>query len=859
MNESFGFFRRVNLRHLVERRLRSLLTTAGVAAGVALVFSISVINGALVDTVRSSMRIVAGEAELEVAATDLTGLPERFVDRVAAADGVERAVPVTRVVSRTGGESGHSKTLWLGVTAEFPTLFPSDAGSPAGITVDQGRALLAGGALVTQQLADEIGARRGDAVEVQTPNGARSISVAGVLSGSALQAVNGGDFAVMTLPAAQELFDKGGRVDSIYVVTEPAAPLEDVKSALERELEGAGTVAPPGERAAVFERSFGTLQLLTSMAGVVALFVALFVVFNTMSMSVAERRRDISLALSLGMTRKRIFASFLIEAGVIGAVASVIGIAAGFALAATLVTDAVDGYRFMLPETTSAPLHLSASTVSFTLIAGILVSVLGSWVPVRRVLSVAPIEFLKPRTPFYSATSRGRSRAARIALLVAGGLTVSGIVAYSRTAASWLAGATLITLMTSVTLALIWVVPVAIRIVRKVLQTLFGPAGRLAGDALARDAGRTTATTAALLLSLAMVVGVGSAVESYDAQIARSARGWFGAPLYVRASSFTGFGSDQPMTVALVDELEKIEGVDHAYPGRYGFVNLEGDQAVIYAISVAEAAEDGATRSLSSAGIEQEEFIETLGSGGILVSRFTADALGIEAGERLSLPTPSGERSFDVGGLFDDLLPFYSVYMEHRTYEDAWADHKADAFALIPEEGASLAALERSVTEFLEEKDVPAEVMSRDQVIGGIGEITEGLVSIARGIQLAALIVAALTIANTMFMTVVERRWEFALSQAVGMTRRQLGKTVFLEAAGIGLIGSVGGVLFGTLFGSVMLVMMEQQFAWRVPFEPQWLLIGGAVVGGILLAASSALYPGRVAVRRPIVESLRYE
>ena len=861
MKESLDFWRRVNLRHLAERRLRTLLTVSGVAAGVALIFSISVINGALVDTVRSSMRVVAGDAELEVAATDLTGLPERAVDRVAAVEGVERAVPVTRAVSRTAGESGRAKALWLGVTAEFPSLFPSDAGAPTGITAEQGSALLGGGALLAQGFAEEIGARPGDAVEVLTPDGPRSVPVAGLLSGSVLQTVNGGDLAVMTLPAAQDLFAKTDRVDSIYVVTEPDAPLDDVEAALERELDGAGAVAPPGERAAVFERSFGTLQLLTSMAGVVALFVALFVVFNTMSMSVSERRREISLALSLGMKRRRIFGSFLLEATMMGLIASAVGIAAGLALASVLVTDAVDGYRFMLPETTNAPVEVNATTVALTLAAGVLVSVMGAWIPVRRVLAVAPIEFLRPRTPFEPEVSRGRSRTAETGFAVTSALALAGIIAYALTAATWLAGATLVAIMASVTMALFWVVPAAAKAVRVLLRFAFGPIGRLAGDALDRRPRRTTATAAALLLSLAMVVGVGSAVESFDAQIARSAQGWFGAPLYVRASSFFGFGSDQPLDAGLARELEDVDGVAHTYPGRYGFVNLRGEQAVIYAISVAEAAQAGATDSLSTAAtdLEHDEFIDTLDSGAVLVSRYTADALGLEQGDRISLPTPSGSHSFSVGGLFDDLVPFYSMYMERRTYAARWDDHKADAFALIPGEGASLADVERDVTALLEERDLPADVKTRAEVIGSIGQITEGLVSIARGIQLAALIVAALTIANTMFITVLERRWEFALSRAVGMTRTQLGRSVFLEAAGLGLIGSGGGVVFGTMFGIVMLMMMEHQFAWRVPFETQWLLIAAALCGGVLLAATSALYPRRVAVRRPIVESLRYE
>ena len=514
MKEGFAFFRRVNLRRLFERRLRSLLTISGVAAGVALIFSITVINSTLLSTVRASMRVVGGEAEIEVAATDLSGLPQDVVDRITALDGVERAVPVTRSVSRTTGEDDRAQGLWLGVTLDFASLFPSGAAGLDQVSLSAGPGVLTGGAILAEPFAERLGVGEGDSVVVQTPRGPRSVAVAGILSGSVLQTVNGGDFAILALPAAQRLFAKSGRVDSIYVVTESDVPLDSLGAALEDELEGAASVGPPGERAEVFERSFGTLQLLTTMAGVVALFVALFVVYNTMSMSVTERQREVSLALALGMKRRRIFAAFFAEAGFIGLVASAIGIAAGFMLARALVADAVDGYRFMLPETTSAPVSVRPATVASALLGGVLVSLLGAFVPVRRVLRVAPIEFLLPRAPFSSEVDQGRSLAAKAVLALASLLTIAGIVAYQRTAASWLAAVTLVALMTTVTLTLVWVVPWSIRVVRSLLRMSFGAIGRLAGDSLARNSGRATATSAALLLSLAMVVGVGSAVES---------------------------------------------------------------------------------------------------------------------------------------------------------------------------------------------------------------------------------------------------------------------------------------------------------------------------------------------------------
>ena len=860
MKEAFQFFRRVNLRHFMQRRLRTALTVSGVAAGVALIFSISVINATLVSTVRSSIRLLGGEAELEVAATDLTGLPQKTIERVASTEGVERAIPAVRTVSRITGADGLShRGLWLGVTLDFPTLFPSDLGELTNIHLEGGSGVVTGEAILAQGFADAVGVDRGDEIRIQTPRGPAAIKVSGILSGGALETVNGGDFGLLALPVAQELFNKQGRVDSIYVVTDPETTVADVDGHLEDALGGSALVGPPGERAEVFERTFMTLQLLTSMAGVVALFVALFVVYNTMSMSVTERRREISLGLALGIRRRPLFGAFLSEAAALGILASIIGICGGLLLARALVANAIEGYRFVLPETTNGVVTVPSSSIVFALVCGIAISVFGAFVPVRRVLTVAPIEFLRPQAPLDSDETFRTGLIHRVAFVVSVIATFAGMAVYASTRNQVVAAGTLISMLGAVTLALPWTVPLGIAIVRTVLSRFFGTVGRLAGDALRRNVRRTIATTAALLLSLAMVVGVGTAIESLEAQLARSAEGWFGAPLYVTSTSYNGFGSDQPLPNDMAERIQELDGVASVYPGRYSFVNVAGEQTVIYAVAVAQAAEDGSTTNLSAPGIDQEAFIGALGDGKVVVSRYTARRLELEEGDAIEIPTPTGRRSFTVGGQYDDLVPFDSMYLEHSEYVRFWKDSATDRFALIPDEDVSEALVASNVADFLRAEKLPAEVQTREEVIGSIGDISEGLVSIARGIQLAALIVAALTIANTMFIAVLERRWEFGLEQALGMGRAQLGRTVLLEAAGIGFIGAGGGALLGVLFGWVMLLMMEQQFAWRIPFEPQLALTTVAVVGGVLIAAASAIYPRRLAARLPIIECLRYE
>jgi putative ABC transport system permease protein len=199
------------------------------------------------------------------------------------------------------------------------------------------------------------------------------------------------------------------------------------------------------------------------------------------------------------------------------------------------------------------------------------------------------------------------------------------------------------------------------------------------------------------------------------------------------------------------------------------------------------------------------------------------------------------------------------MYVGAETYRARWRDDRADAFGIDPLPGVSLVELERRLEETVRAEGIPGQVIRKEEQIENISATVDQIFSIAEGIQLAALVVAFLTIVNTMFTAVLERRWEFGLQQAVGMGRRQLGRTVLLEAAGIGIVGGVGAVVLGAGLGVLMLTSMNFLYAFDIPYRAPWELFGVALVAGTAIAAASAVYPRRLATRLHIVECLRYE
>ncbi|HYP24799.1 MAG TPA: FtsX-like permease family protein [Actinomycetota bacterium] len=862
MKGLLAFLRRVNGRHLVEKRLRTALTIGGVAAGVALVTSITVINSTLLSSVREGIRNLAGAAEIEVASADETGLPEDVVAEVAAVGGVEAAVPVVRTTAHLTGPAGESDTMVLGVGPGFLRLFPTGLGDAGRVVVEGELGLRARGVVLAEQVAERLGAEIGDVVRAETPSGSVALQVTAHASGPGLSLLNGGDVGTMSLEAAQEAFEKRGRVDSVYVVVEEDVAAGRVESALDDVLGGAAIVGPPGERGEAFERTFESIAALTSLAGAVSLFVALFVVYNTMSIALAERRREVSMAIALGAKRSQLFAAFLGEAGLLGTVASVAGVGAGIVLARVLVGRAVDQFAAVGVRATG-PLAVEPWHVLLGLGAGIAVSLAGAFLPARRIMRVAPVEALRPEAGLeWARTRRGALTPARSVALAVGGVIVclGGMALYIETGAYPVAVVSLAAGLGGVTTILPVAVPLGVRVLRPVFTRLFGATGRLAADALAKNPGRTSVTVGSLVLTLGLVIGVGGAIGSLDRQFRDFAQHWYSQPLYVQTNSYTGgVESDQPLSGKFVAALEEVEGVDNVLPFRYANLTADGEQVIAYVHPTSGEARADAVEGLSVGDVDSEPLVDALERGEVVVAEQMAQRRELEIGDTLSIAGPQGLKDFTVGGFFNDLASFDSMYMSADTYREHWNDDRADSFGVDPEPGVDVAALERRLEETVEAEGMPAQVIRKEEQVENITATVDQIFSIAEGIQLAAVLVAFLTIVNTMFTAVIERRWEFGLQQAIGMGRRQLGRTVVLEAAGIGVVGGVGAVVLGSGLGVLMLVSMNFLYAFDIPYQPPWTLFAVAIAAGTLIAALSAVYPRRLATRLRIVECLRYE
>jgi putative ABC transport system permease protein len=852
-------------RRLVNRPIRSCLTATGVAAGVAFLFSIMSLNAQLAAQVRDTAAVFADGRLLQVTPASPGGLSDRLAAQLATDGRVAAAAPL--LLARTTASNGAHKTgvFVLGLTPDIVTLAPDSMP-----TIEQPGALANGTDLaVSRGLADRLRARLGDELAVHASTGITGMRVAAVVSSSQFDRVNGGMAAAMPLADAQQLFGRPGRVDQILLRARPGADLAALRRDVATQVDGIAIVGSPGETMGGGSVDFAAVRTLTNLVGAFVVLAALVLVFHTMSMATAERRKEIALARSLGSSRRQLLLVTLTEAALVGVAGTAVGLVVGGMLARLVVPLARYAYAGTSPVDVppDVALHLGPAVVAA--VAGIVGAVLGAVIPARSAARAAPIDAFRPTATYEWRDPTRPTRRLAIAAFGAA-LAVTGLVLAARPSSGDTSDPTTVLPAGAVFLGALILVPLAVPFVTGVAVRLLGrlsnTTGRLAADALRANPRRTTINVMALLLPLSTVIMTAIAFDAGLNKIGSLARAVVAAPLNVDADSYVGGpgGSvaSQPLAPAHQSVLEAVPGVRTVLPYENANIRLPDDtQGVVYAIPLTAAQRAGVSDMVGIPRLSDDPraFAQTLADGEIAASKFVARSLDLERGDRVTLPTPSGPRPFTVGAFFDDWAFQGTFYLDLDIYRAVWGDEGAYRYAIVPTADASLDELRRRLEASVSAAAMPAQVHTREAAVAELESHTASLLPLAQGMTVASLVFAALALANAAFTAVTERRWMFALQQALGMTRRQITRSLALEALAVGLVGTIGAALVGVSLGAFNGRFLGNQLAITIAISVPWTLVGLSALLGVTVALAATHYPRRTAKRFAIVESLRFD
>jgi putative ABC transport system permease protein len=840
-------------RGLRARPLRTSLTVAGVGLGVAVLFAGLATNAGIDAAVDRAVTTLVGRADLRVAAFGETGLSDATLDTIAATEGVAVAAATFERRTYLGAEAfGPGDPLPPPVT--IAGIDPIAEAKLHDLTLSAGPGLVTPGpddVLVSATLAREDGITLGSTIGVSTFDAPVYLRVAGIMTGDGPWAGTGGRAVVARLETAQRIFDADG-LTRIDVGLEDGASAASVTDALESTLLGEPYVlTSPRDLGAAMRASTGDFAATTALIGAIALFAGAFLIFNSLSMTVVERVRELGLLRAAGASRGQLTSYILVQATAIGIVGSVLGIGLGAALAA--------GIAAWVRTVGSVPLGAPVVTGGDALTAvviGIVVTLAAAIEPARRAGRITPVEALKARLDLPTA------RRARLRWLIAvfALVGVVGLLIWPRGAGQ--AALLRAFLVYGVLLVVALIVPFVLPAIARVAGLPFGLftrfEERLARASLLRDRSRAALTVGALTIGLAMIVALGGVGQN-----ARAAAGAWVAdvvPGDVVLTSIFPRGLDELDDAlvapggdpAVVDPGAVITSVSPI--GTFALA-VDGIRTDGVAMVGADLAADGRLRFVAG---DRAAALTALDNGGAVIV-----PAGIAERDGLALDATINATAAD-----GSVLPLRVVGIAERTLPGStgeslivgWSDAEqlgvvgADAFAVrfspsaTAADRAELADVARSLA---------LEPTALGHIEGAIGQALDRVFGLFDVLALVAIVVAALGIVNTLTMNVLERVREIGVLRAAGMTRRQVWRSVVVEAGITGLIGAICGVGAGILIGGLMVVLAGGR--WDVATAVPWPAVGAAFGLGVILSMLAAAYPARLASGVSIVRAVGYE
>ncbi len=858
--------------HALQRPYRALLSIAGVALGVLASVGIGTANIQVLRSFEQGVTTVAGPATLEITGRDL-GVDESVITVVRAVDGVVSAAPVIEesVVVAQGEQRGQVlQVLGLDLLAEVGTRGFQVPQADTGLALE---ALLAPDALyLGRQVAADWNLGVGSIVEVTAGGRLVRLRVVGLIHNEAARSSLWDRLAIMDIAAAQLLFQSVGRLDRIELVTTPGRPLDDIVASVRARLSPHLVVQRPAQRTKQVENMVWAFQLNLSVMSWVGLLIGMFLIYNTIAFAVAQRRREIGIYRALGMTKRRVAGLFLVEAGLLGLLGGLLGGLGGVWLARTLVSLVSRTISDLYAPIVSGGLILSMDMVTLVAVAkgvllGTVVSMVGALGPSVEAGRTVTVRALAPGD--YESTHQLRAGLCgwiSLVLLVLAGLCslmgpVGDLPLFGYLATILLLG------------ALSCLAPLCIQALgmrrpfRESKTMMLGGSLRLiAADQTARHPGRNAVTVSALMVGLSIMIGVAVMVRSFRDTVEVWVDETVMADLIVAPQSWLqgkqAGQASRALPGAWRSTLMAIDGIAAVDTLRDVYVDVDGQPVALVSRDLRLHAQRSRYQMMhGDSSVALQRAAET---GGVLLSEVLATRLRLREGSKISITTPAGPVAVSVEGVFYDYATDGGKMVMDRTwYQRQWHDDRVTVFSIYLAAAADPEQVRQSIVTHVVGLDgvtVPPLVIRNHELRKEILEIFDRSFILTYVLEAIAVLVAILGIVNTLVTAVLERQREFATLRAIGAGTRQVERLVLWEAAYLGLIGAVLGVVGGLLLALVLIhVINKQSFGWTI----QMTVPGGVILKAVGLALTAALvagyWPARWAARQPVVEGLREE
>lgn len=834
--------RRVSLRNLGAHKLRLVLTVLSVVLGTAFVAGSMIFTATVSSAFDGIFDKVALGVDTQISPEDSnsSGVPDSVLTQIEdnkAELGVAKVLPQYSGPATIAKADG--KALQTGGAPSVGSAFqsPDQRLSDTESNLIDGRAPTAPNEIaLNDSSADEADLKLGSTTKVAVGRGSGApmeVTVVGILDVPG--ATSGFTSIQFQEETAKDLFTDGSHSQAIDLQAVPGVSPEQLKERVAG-LIGDDYKLRTGDQVRQDEKDsinqfLDVFNYILLAFAAIGLIVGTFIIYNTFSMIVAQRVRELALLRAIGASRKQVTRSVLLEAFVVGLIGALVGLVTGIGIAAVLraVTSSTG-----LP---TASLQVGPSAIIACLLVGIVVTMVSAYAPARRASKVSPVEAMRESLTDGQASLKVRTIAGIVLAVIALALLAIGTSGEGSGAAS-IVGLGALVMIFAVVFAAPALSRPAVTALGAVLARPFGKIGQLARTNAVRNPRRTAATAFALTLGLMLVAVIGTLGSTFKGTIDDAIDTGLTANLLVSGDQGSGFS---PLVVEAIAEIDGVESV----------VGFGGIQAEVDGQGVFGYSPDGDMYSVTP--YEMVEGPRTIEPDGMIVGERTSKEKGWDVGETIEFTNYDGTVvPVRVTGIFKDNPLIDPWAMGSDAYEKLIPSPlRQEVFAAIKTvPGANVDEVSDRVEDVTADY-LTVKIRTPAEFKGEQSSQIDQMLSVLYGMLGLALVIAVLGIVNTLALSVIERKREIGMLRAIGMARAQLRRTIYVESLLIAIFGALLGVVLGVAFGWA-LVRTLKYWGLGAPVLP-WSLIVVTLVGAAVVGVLAALWPAsRAAKTKPL-------
>lgn len=839
--------RLVAVRHLRLSPARSFLTLLGVAIAVSAIVAIGAANRAVIESFRGTVQSLSGKVDLEVGDGD-NAIDQRLLDTVLETKGVLHATPIVQSRVRDFARKETITVIGLDLTGDdyFREFIAADFDPIEFLNC-------ANCLMVSDRFATERQLTRNQEVQLNTPVGKRTFKIKAIVKDEGAMRAYEGLVAVMYLDAAQIVLDKQDKVDRIDVAIAPGFTRDEVEARLQKALGEGIPIERPERRGDRTESMMSRFRTALGMLSTVAAVVAMFMIYNTVGIAVAQRRREMGVLRALGVDRVAVRRLMIAEAMLLGLLGSLAGVVLGQLMAHAVVRGISKTINTMYVQMNVEHAAVTPTLALIGIASGLAATLLSAFLPANEASKAEPATSMQRQqaptppgiswqsglgiTAFFSLVSAVAAQLQQFAplnghvsmlciLVAASGLSPLGLMAVGAAA-------------------------------RKPFGRLFGPPGAIAASNLLRQGTRAVVTVCALLVGIGLATGSAAFTNAFQVSISDWIEQTVPADLFINGGEKLSNQKNVRLPWSMHEELSTLPGHDGVEAVRLRKFNV-GDRRVSLLAIDFDLRLRFAKLLMLQGQVPTTDQMQA--SRRLMISENMSRLGHYNNGDKLQLNTPSGKHEYEIVGVYIDYTSDQgTILMDNKWYVEDFNDTTVDTYEIYASDKSHLDELRAQIERKLGDR-YDLLVMTNREFKSNIREVVEASFKATSAMSVLAVLVALLGVVNTLFAAVLDRTRELGVLRAVGLSARQVVLTFVLEALLLALAAGVLGLLAGTAFGLMFVeVVNVQGTGWYVRFTPPWMYEAELFLLALLASVLAAIWPAARSAKQRIVEALAYE